>query len=488
MNSIGKWVRNIMLGAVIVAFVLVFGQPGGGGNVSGAVAEINGEEIPRDVFEFFRERTQENRRDYLASLDADRATDLLDNETRGSLIRRYVIAQEAQELGLRVPDAALSADIQRNPNFQRDGRYDRELAETFVARTGLGTREYMEQHRRDLLIRNFSRLVTSTVRVSDAAVREEIMRNETTLKLRYVTAAAEAFRDRVEVTEEQADALVSSDPEKIRALYNARLSEFQREEELAARHILLTGPDATAHALQARARIEAGEDFAAVARDVSQDPATREQGGDLGRFPRGRMRQAFDEVAFLLEVGQLSGPVETERGTHLILVEAHQEALETPFESVARDLSREVLIGERADFAAKKALARMMLGVRAGKQLEDLAKAEKLPVQVTPPFRLSDGRVPGLEDFPDALDAAFALSPDVPHMLGSRAQGGRYQLISLLERSEPDEDAIQAALEPTRERLLARARQLTSGLWFNERRRALEQNGQLQLYPLYPQN
>ena len=98
------WIRNIAIGLVIAAFVAVFGQPSGS-TPSGAVAEVNGELIPRDVFEFFRDLTASRSREVLPpNLDPAGARKLIDSQTMNNLIYRYIHAQEAEALGLRVSD------------------------------------------------------------------------------------------------------------------------------------------------------------------------------------------------------------------------------------------------------------------------------------------------------------------------------------------------------------------------------------------------
>src|SRR4029434_564167 len=109
---------------------------------------------------FFREQNEQAFKQYSEQgMDPDQLRNLIDEQTRASLVRRYLVAQAAESLGLAVSDESLKADFQSTPGFQRDGKFDRELAERYISQTGLGAREYAAQHRRDLLLRNFSRFV-----------------------------------------------------------------------------------------------------------------------------------------------------------------------------------------------------------------------------------------------------------------------------------------------------------------------------------------
>ena len=481
MGRIGLWVRNLAIIGVLTTFAFLFGRPQGFDPATSPIAEVNSEAIPRDVFEFFREQNEQAFREFnQPGMDADQLAKFVDEQTRSSLVRRYVISQEAQSLGLGVSDESLKADFQSTPGLQRDGKFDREIAERYISRTGLGPREYAAQHRRDLLLRNFSRFVASPVRISDAAVRDEILRADTKLTLRYATASKAALREHSSVSSDEAKALVAKEPDRVRGAYQLRLSEYSKPEQVRARHILFTGDDAEAHALTARGRLDAGEPFAALAKELSADSATREDGGDLGSFPRGRMLPAFDEVAFTLEPGKPSGPVKTERGVHLILVESHDVGSQTPFEEVAETLATELLRDDKASEAARAAANSLLEKLAAGEPFVAAAGSLKLPVSVTAEFGLRDASVPGLAGVADLKEAAFALTPVLPNANRVFADVENLYVVSLVSRQEPDQAKIGFDTVATRDRLLQRERGLSTSLWFSERLKELQAQGKVQ--------
>jgi peptidyl-prolyl cis-trans isomerase D len=488
MDRVGIWVRYIVIGGVLVTFVFFFGPQsrmgaGGGTHAPNAVATVNGEDIPREIFEYVREMNEETFRQYSQQgVDPERLRKMLDEQTRRSLIQMYLMAQEAESLGLSISDAALIADFQSAPIFQTDGKFDRERAERYLNRTGLGQPGYKALHRRQLLNRDFSRYVASPLRVSDAEVRDEIIRSETKLTLRVAAAGKAAFKQHVSVTPEDVKALLEKEPERVKGAYQMHISDYTREEQIHARHMLFTGEDAEAQALKARARLEAGEAFAAVAKDVSADEATRAEGGDLGTFPRGRMMPAFDQAAFALEVGKPSGPVKTDRGVHLILVESHDAASQTPFEQVQDKLAHDLLLEDRAADAARTAANHVLEKALAGEPLAKAAESEKLPVIVTPPFGFRDPTVPSLSGVTDVREAAFALTTDhpVPNRVFSDAES--FYVVALQTRDVPSEEQIAGEMSATREHLLESERALTTTLWFVERTKQLEAAGKLKQY------
>jgi hypothetical protein len=159
----------------------------------------------------------------------------------------------------------------------------------------------------------------------------------------------DTVRTRAKMTFENAD---------LEAYYNSHLDEFQQEEQVRARHILLKIDDSrTAEAAEsaiaaARQRVDAGEDFAKLATELSDDPGSKARGGDLGFFGRGRMIKEFEEAAFNAEPNSLVGPIRTSFGYHLIQVLEKRAAGQRPF-AEAEPQIRSRLAAERADTQAE---------------------------------------------------------------------------------------------------------------------------------------
>jgi peptidyl-prolyl cis-trans isomerase C len=134
-------------------------------------------------------------------------------------------------------------------------------------------------------------------------------------------ALRDAFFD-VKITE----AVTEADAKKI---YDEKIVQLKPEQEVHARHILVA---TEAEAKEVAERLKKGEDFAAVAKEKSKD--TGAEGGDLGFFPRGQMLKPFEEAAFALDVGQISEPVQTQFGWHIIKVEAKRDQPLPTFDQV----------------------------------------------------------------------------------------------------------------------------------------------------------
>lgn len=126
---------------------------------------------------------------------------------------------------------------------------------------------------------------------------------------------------------------------EVRAAYDAYVGEQGSDPELHARHILL---DTEAEALAVVAELEAGRDFAELAQEKSTGPSGP-SGGDLGFFGKGRMVKEFEDAAFLLEVGGVSAPVQTQFGWHVIKVEEMRETAAPSFEQLAGQLQQQLM-------------------------------------------------------------------------------------------------------------------------------------------------
>ena len=152
--------------------------------------------------------------------------------------------------------------------------------------------------------------------------------------------------------------------EEVKAYYEKHREKYQEPRAVRARHILIEVPqgatpeqekEALKKAQRLRERILKGEDFAKLAQEYSADPGTKEKGGELGFFTQGQMVKEFEEAAFRLKPGEISEPVRTPFGYHLIQVEEVKEAKQRSFAEV-KDTVREDLIQAKEEAALNKAL------------------------------------------------------------------------------------------------------------------------------------
>lgn len=149
-------------------------------------------------------------------------------------------------------------------------------------------------------------------------------------------------------------------PEAARKLFDDTMKTLKPEEEVRARHILVEKEDEAKAAL---ARVRKGEDFARVAAELSRDPGSGKEGGDLGYFTQDRMVPQFAAMAFQLKVGDVSEPVQTQFGWHVIKVEDKRSKPLPKFEDVKAEIET---------YLVRKAQQDIVLGLRGDLKLERL--------------------------------------------------------------------------------------------------------------------
>ena len=142
--------------------------------------------------------------------------------------------------------------------------------------------------------------------------------------------------------------------EAMHKVYDEAVKQMSQEQEVHARHILVATED---EAKAIIAELEKGADFAKLAKEKSKDPGAAE-GGDLGWFTKDQMVPEFAEVAFKLDKGQLSDPVHTQFGWHIILVEDKRTKPVPTFDEVKGQLQSYVAHRAQAEFARQAALRR----------------------------------------------------------------------------------------------------------------------------------
>jgi len=158
-------------------------------------------------------------------------------------------------------------------------------------------------------------------------------------------------------------------PEAARKLYDETVKSITPEEEVRARHILVETED---EAKKVHARVKGGEDFAKVAEELSKDPGSKTDGGDLGFFAKDRMVEPFAEAAFKMTPGQISDPVKTQFGFHVIKVEEKRTKPVPTFEETREQIDT---------YLGRKAQQDLILALRQKAKVERLDAEGKLVEQ-----------------------------------------------------------------------------------------------------------
>lgn len=411
------------------------------------VAVVDGKDIPASEFQ----QTYRQQRARLQAMlgknfdpalfdDARMKTEVLEN-----MIERDVLLNNAVKNGMRVGDARVGAEIRAIPALQSSGQFDKELYDRLLKSQGLTVKGFEQIVRNDILVQQLRGGIAETAFVTqpevDALIRLREQRRDIGYALvpvaRYLDeikvddqAVAQYYKDNqaqfrtpeqvsVDYLELSADDIAAKLPPITEAdlhqRYEERKPDFSTPEERRARHILIqVGADAKPAELDAArkkiddilVRVRKGEDFAKLARDFSQDPGSAKEGGDLGFFGRGVMDKAFEDAVFSLQPGQVSEPVRSAFGFHIIKLEEIKSGQSKPFEEVRTQLERDIK-KQRAEeqyFAQAEQLANLTF--ENADTLNVASKNLNLSIKSTGLFTRDHGE--GIVANPKVRAAAFA--------------------------------------------------------------------------------
>lgn len=380
------WIAWLIVILISIPFALWGIQEYLGVGSEPVVAKVNNTEITERAFEG-------RYRDYRAQLrqrlgDAYRP-DLFDEtmlrqETLESMVRDELVVQKADELGMKAGDALVRAEIARIPVFQVNGRFSMEAYERTLRSQGLSPQGFEERMYRGLISDQLENAISGTAWVTDQELAESLRLRGQQRSFAYLTIPASAHIPEDPPSDEAIQAYydehtqdfiapeqvkvgyieldraaiadtLEADETTLRAYYEQHKQNYTTPERRRASHILFLAEegadeaqieDALKQAQAARERILTGEDFGEVAKALSQDPGSAQQGGDLGFFGRDVMDPAFEGAAFALEEGAVSEPVRSVFGYHIIQVTGIQPAGGKSFEEARPEVEEAHLRAE----------------------------------------------------------------------------------------------------------------------------------------------
>lgn len=492
MRQGSRWIMWIVILGVGAVFVLYLGIGGGfspGGDPDAVVAVGDRRYDAGDVQRVRRSQEAEYRRVLGDGFDPKAADAILDETAANILLRQALLAREADRLGLRVSDEEVRRYLRRLAGAAGTEALDPELVTSFAEREYGSLKRFEEALRDDLLASKAQRLLLASVDVSEAEARDALRYGREKVSLAVVRLDADEPPADFELEPDAVQALLDAEPELVREQYEARRDEFDRPEEVRARHILIRIPEDADEAVRqaareraeaALARIQEGADFEDVALEVSEDPGSQSRGGDLGFFSRGRMVKPFEEAAFSLPVGEVSGVVETVHGLHLIRVEEKRPERVVPYDEARVQIAEELLRSRAARSAARERAEALAEAVRGGASLVQAAREQEVPISRPDPLRRQpDGYVPGVGVAPEVMTAAFALTPEHPTDPRIHEVDDAFVLVELLDRESPEPAELDAMVDEERERLIAERRNRVEGLWLMSLREDAAASGDL---------
>ena len=478
----------LIVGGIVVVFAINFG-PGSlskthfTGAADPNAAKVNGKAIPasewerqyRQLYGLYRQQAGETFTRELADQLG------LPKQALEMIVDRELVVQEAKRRGVTVTVQELTRTVQAMPSFQENGRYNHQLY-LESARASFGSAAKFEAALKDdLLYQKMTTALRETVKVSDAEVREAWLAEADKAGLAFVRfplAAAEA--EVAKPTDAEAKALADRDAERVKKIYEDDRARYDQKKKVRVRHVLarLTpgGDDAARKRIEeAAARVKKGEDFAKVAAALSDDENTKARGGEVGFVSEGLFDEAFVKAAFALAPGQVSEPVKSASGWHLVQAEEVVPAKQIPLEAARLDIAKDLLVKERARKLADGRARTALEAARKGKALSALFP-QKPPVKLggqdvvaeeTGPFGRGASFLPKLGQAPEIFSDVFAAKQgDVLPKVYDTPAGPVVATVTLRETPVPS--AFDAQREALETRLRNRKESQVMGAWLKE--------------------
>jgi len=443
-----KW----SLGVVVVTFVLLYvpaflrGTGGDGTSLTDALAAVDGHEV--SVGDYRRAYDTQ-----VAAMRANAGGDVDDNMLKQLQVPQRIVQQlldqqamlaQADRLGLRVSDGELRARIMKMPNFQENGQFIgearyRQLLD--IQRPPLTEADFEAEMRTNLLAEKLQAAVTGWMRVTDAEVDDQYRKTNEKVKVDLALFTATQYRANIQPTDAELSAQFSAHtdqykmpekrrvrylsidaqalkakqtvtPQEIQQRYQQNAAMYSTPEQVRASHILFKtdGKNDDAQKKKAQdvlAKVKAGGDFAALAKQYSEDDGSKANGGDLDFFGKGTMYKEFEDAAWAMKPGDISGLVKSPAGWHIIKLTDRRAATTKTLAEVTPQIQDQIKT-EKAQAEAQKAAEDIAKDVTAPADLDKEARARGLAVGDSGLFS-RDEPLAGLGFAPAVSASAFSL-------------------------------------------------------------------------------
>jgi peptidyl-prolyl cis-trans isomerase D len=376
-DKVTGWIAYGIIFLISVPFALWGVNSYLGGGEAQPAAMVNGEEISiRDLDQAYATYRQRLSQLFGGSIPESFASEsMLREQVLGQLIEEIALLQYTREQYYRIGDEELNRIIRNMNVFQRDGQFDTEIYQSQLRSLGYSPLGFEEELRRTNAMQQLQSGILATAFQAPLLEKQFTSLNNQTRKIRSLTylvdtsaiqpgadeierlylSQTDRYRSQEEVRIDFIELSLDSVKQSIDveegdayARYQENRASYTSTEIRAASHILITvsgdedANPALARITALRERIVAGESFSDLAREFSQDPGSASDGGSLGEIERGIMVQPFEAALFSMEVGQLSQPVKTSFGWHLIKLDSISGGETQSFDTVKSALEDEI--------------------------------------------------------------------------------------------------------------------------------------------------
>ncbi len=441
-----KWSLALVVLAFVLLYIPDFLRGSSGAGLTDAIATVEGREITVNEFRrAYQRQMQQYRAAYGASMDERLLKQLgIDQRIVQQLIEEEAALAEANRQGITATDEEVRQRILAIPAFQENGQfigYDRYRQMLQMQDPPVRENQFEEQVRRSIVVEKLQAALTNWITVTDAEVEADFKKRNEKVKLAVVSLPVDKFRDAVKVDDAEIAtwfeqkkndyripekrkiryALVDVQtireriqvsPQDVQRSYEDNQQQYATPEQVRASHILLKtqGKDEAAVKKLAddlAAKAKAGADFAELAKKHSEDDSNNTKGGDLDYFGRGQMVADFDKVAFAMKPGEVSDPVKTEFGYHVIKLMEKRAASQRPLAEVRGQIEDQIR-WQRAQDEAQRTATDIAAQMKKPGDFDTVAKPRGLAVAESGMFAREEP-IAGLGMAPAVAEQAFEL-------------------------------------------------------------------------------
>jgi Parvulin-like peptidyl-prolyl isomerase len=444
MERIREGTNSLAVKIILSLIIFSFAFAGVGSYLAGGsnppAATVGDKEISRAELD----RAYQNERARMQQQAGEQFNQLLGNPEyvkrfRQNILDRMIndllLEQAASDLGLRVSDAQVKAAIRAMPQFRQGGQFNNDRYQAALRQTGMSADEFANYMRTDLMRQQLVNGLQSSGFVLPSELESLYRLEAQSRQVRTITLPVDDFAEQVTLTDDELEAYyqahrddyiqprmvkvayveltgeglaneVQISDDAIATYYQENQSQYGSQERRKVSHILIegTGDEAKAKAQQALERLNQGDAFAALAKEMSDDTFSAEQGGSLDWIEPGVMDPAFEKAAYALsEKGDISGLVQSDFGYHIIRLDDIDPADVTPLAEVKDDIRSELQQARAADRFYKQSTTLAEVAFEEANGLEPAADAVNGKVQYTDYFALDAAT--GLMDRPQIQQA-----------------------------------------------------------------------------------
>ena len=469
---------------------------------SGLAAKINGEKVTNS--DFRREyQAQERRMRQIYGDKYDPSAIKLAQTVINQLVKNRLLYIKGQDLGILKTEENVAQYLTDLNAFQDDdGKFSIEAFNNFLKSNDYSEASFFNELKQSLTLQTLNDFVTNTVFVSTKTVEWDYLLSESKMSVRYLALNSSDAKVTVSQKEKEQYLKRETAEAKIKSWYNANKAKYVTDEKVHARHILVghnESKNATASAqkrtkqqayTKAQALLQkvlaAKENFAAVAKKESDDPSGKTNGGDLGFFLREDMVKEFSDVAFKLDVNEVSQIVETPFGYHIIKTLSKEPAKNINIETAKSEIVEKLVEKEKAPQETQKIAQLVLDKLSQGKNIDSLLSENKLNWKTSKEFSLNTRYIEGIGSKEDVINNILSLKKKDEIYTKPLKIGSKFFIVQLVDKKQAKLDKLD---DQKKKQLISSIRYSEGSKFFKQMeeqtRTYYEKNNKIYLNPEY---